>query len=785
MGASELTPVDSPAASLAEARARFAESLDAADVEPALGSVVLRPDQIDTVRRVRAMLRREGGCLLADDVGTGKTYVALAVARGWPRALVVTPASLRSTWEGAMRRAAASCATTTHESLSRGTMPASPFDGIIVDESHRFRPTSNRHAELARLAARTPLLLLSATPLQNRASELAAQIALFIGEAAYALEPAALTRWIVRATADVDRALPTVVPPRWVQPDVDDGDVLEALLALPPPPRAADAGDGGALLLLSLVRAWASSRAALLATIRRRRRTLVALEQCHAEGRVPTRRELASWRGGDAVQLGFPTMLAATSADGGSAERHAPAIESERRALDAVVHAIARAADPDAARARSLRALCARHRDVAVLAFSEFASTVRAYFAAMRAERGVAMLTANEARIASGRVSRRELLARFAPHAQGVPVPHPRERVTLLLATDLLSEGVNLQDAAVVVHLDLPWNPARLAQRLGRIRRPGGASEVASFLMAPPARSALLLRAELRLRDKLAQAQRAIGRGLDVLPALGADARSTPTSAHPARGAGSPIAIAELRGEIHRILSRWRRAPRRDRTDIVSASEPRECAVIPSERSESRVLHSDEPIIAASRSTAHGWIAVLDDGRLVSSLHGATGTTEHGDAADDDVEALRHALREADGVERIPLEIEANTARAQLEQWLAHDWARRSCAIAQRASPLRRRMLRRIQSALSVVPRHRRREALSLAASIRLALDGRLTLGVERALDELPDDQDGARWLARATALLPPADELRAHLTESARAPRARALILIGPDVET
>jgi superfamily II DNA or RNA helicase len=767
MGASELTSIRAAAEALAEARARFAESLDVTEVGSALGSVTLRPDQIEAVRRVRSMLRREGGCLLADDVGTGKTYVALAIARDWKRPLVVVPASLRSTWEGAMRRAGVPCATTTHESLSRGTVPARSFDGIVVDESHRFRPTSKRHAALARLAARTPLLLLSATPLQNHARELAAQIALFIGEAAYALEPAALTRWIARATPGVDRALPAVAPPSWLQPGVNDGDVLEALLALPPPPRAADAGDGGALLLLSLVRAWASSRAALLATIRRRRRSLVALEQCHAEGRVPTKRELASWQGGDAVQLGFPMMLAATTTDRAEAEQHARTIETERHALDALVRAIEHAPDPDAVRVHALRELCTRHGSFAVLAFSEFASTVRAYFIAMRADRGVGMLTANEARIASGRLSRGELLARFAPLAQGVSMPHPRERITLLLATDLLSEGVNLQDAAVVVHLDLPWNPARLAQRLGRIRRPGGASEVTSYLMAPPARSSLLLRAEARLREKLSQAERTIGRGLDVLPALSADAAHAASAALASGGAESFLAVAELRGEIHRTLTRWRQELR---------------SVIPSEQSESRDLRLGEPVIAAARSSVRGWIAVLDDGRLIASLGDDPRTKEHDDSATDDVVPLLHALHHADGVARATNDVESIVARRHVEQWIAHDSARRACAIASHGSPLRQRLLRRMESALRSVRRHQRRSALSLASSLRSALEGRLTLGVERALDELPDTRDGSHWLARTAALLSAPSDPSAPAEDSARAARARAIILFGPN---
>ena len=46
-------------------------------------------------------------------------------------------------------------------------------------------------------------------------------------------------------------------------------------------------------------------------------------------------------------------------------------------------------------------------------------------------------------------------------------------RVDVLVATDLVSEGLNLQRAAVVVHYDLPWNPVRLEQRNGRAHRIG------------------------------------------------------------------------------------------------------------------------------------------------------------------------------------------------------------------------------------------------------------------------------------------------------------------------
>src|SRR3954469_1375216 len=184
---------------LRAARARIAAACLPPAVDPALGSIVLRPDQCASAARVIDAITRDGGCLLADDVGRGKTYVALAVAREWSRPLVVVPAALPPTWRDAMRRAGRSCALVSHEKLSRGRLPREQPDGIIVDESHHFRSTNTRrHSALATIAASARLLLLSATPLQNRTRDLAAQVALFHGARAFTLDASALASFVVR-----------------------------------------------------------------------------------------------------------------------------------------------------------------------------------------------------------------------------------------------------------------------------------------------------------------------------------------------------------------------------------------------------------------------------------------------------------------------------------------------------------------------------------------------------------------------------------------------------------
>ncbi|MDA9182809.1 helicase-related protein [Candidatus Poseidoniaceae archaeon] len=48
---------------------------------------------------------------------------------------------------------------------------------------------------------------------------------------------------------------------------------------------------------------------------------------------------------------------------------------------------------------------------------------------------------------------------------------HPEEEIDILISTDVLAEGLNLQDSVRLINFDLPWNPVRLMQRIGRIDR--------------------------------------------------------------------------------------------------------------------------------------------------------------------------------------------------------------------------------------------------------------------------------------------------------------------------
>ena len=183
------------------ATALLAELFAAPSEDRARGAVrsaafTLAEHQEEAVRRARRILRERGGVLIADGVGLGKTYVALALieeelSRGG-RVLVAVPAALRSAWARPLQRlghTSGCLRVTTHTRLSRGTGPAPDSAGFslaVVDEAHRFRnPRTRRYHALAALCASARAVLITATPINNRLDDLHHLLRLFTDDDAF------------------------------------------------------------------------------------------------------------------------------------------------------------------------------------------------------------------------------------------------------------------------------------------------------------------------------------------------------------------------------------------------------------------------------------------------------------------------------------------------------------------------------------------------------------------------------------------------------------------------
>ena len=106
-----------------------------------------------------------------------------------------------------------------------------------------------------------------------------------------------------------------------------------------------------------------------------------------------------------------------------------------------------------------------------VLIFTEFAHTAR-YLKRQLDDAGVE--GASQLDSASGG-NRAEVIQRFSPFYNGSSSAAlsnaGREEIRVLISTDVLSEGLNLQDASRMINYDIHWNPVRLMQRVGRVDR--------------------------------------------------------------------------------------------------------------------------------------------------------------------------------------------------------------------------------------------------------------------------------------------------------------------------
>ena len=86
------------------------------------------------------------------------------------------------------------------------------------------------------------------------------------------------------------------------------------------------------------------------------------------------------------------------------------------------------------------------------------------------------------------------------------------EELRVLIATDVLSEGQNLQDAAIVVNFDLPWAIIRLIQRAGRVDRIGQkAEEILCYSFVPADGVERLIRLRSRVRQRLQENVEVVG----------------------------------------------------------------------------------------------------------------------------------------------------------------------------------------------------------------------------------------------------------------------------------
>ncbi|WKZ44922.1 MAG: helicase-related protein [Anaerolineales bacterium] len=142
-----------------------------------------------------------------------------------------------------------------------------------------------------------------------------------------------------------------------------------------------------------------------------------------------------------------------------------------------------------------------KHKGEKVLIFTQFADTVRYLEQCLKVKKLKAFAAAT-----GGSADPTALAWRFSPVSNGTKNQiRLEDELRVLVATDVLSEGQNLQDCYVVINYDLPWAIVRLIQRAGRVDRIGQQSDdiyCYSFLPAEGVEKIIRLRARVKQRLK-------------------------------------------------------------------------------------------------------------------------------------------------------------------------------------------------------------------------------------------------------------------------------------------
>jgi superfamily II DNA or RNA helicase len=472
--------------------------------------------------------------ILADAVGLGKTIQAGLVlaelrARGLvDRALILTPPGLRRQWRQELgTRFGIDAVELDYDALAQHAMrlpiginpwaippvvvssldlvkrpehlaavEAVPFDFLLVDEAHHVTPGTDRGAMVARLARQCGFVaLITATP--HSGDEHAFQFLTAVGRASDAL---AVFR---RTAADVTTRPGRRTRARSIEPTADEQAMLEAVAAYGRAIwRARGASDEAArLVAIVLARRAASSATALRRTLERRRALLTgaAIESVQPE---------LHWAETEERDAGDPdAVLGAPGLDDP---------EEERRVIDRL-ETLAVTAAQASSKVRWLQRFLARTREPVVI-FSEYRDTVHDLRERLRPDSAEVLHGGQSPAI------RRDVVDRFV-----------RGPVRALLATDAAGEGLNLHTRCrTVINAELPWNPVRLEQRIGRVDRIGQSRTVHAIHLFH--RGSIEERVLQRLTERAQEAARAVCTAEDVGGA--AEVRSLAESAF--GGEGSP-----------------------------------------------------------------------------------------------------------------------------------------------------------------------------------------------------------------------------------------------------
>lgn len=501
----------------------------------AIGKIDPLPHQVEAFIKMMAMLRPQSGIdgrirmLLADDVGLGKTIIIglvmkeLILRKKVNRVLIVCPSGLQIQWKEELTDKF-----NENFEIIRGKIDGNPYqeinraiisvdvgrsdekthllmetqwDMVVFDESHRLKPGNLRYDLASDLSQRTKhLILATATPHDGKIQNFIGLIRLIDNDLEYNDDAAELRRYLEpkmlrRLKEDIvdfrgkkifpERDEPQTININFTRQEKNFYDAVEDYVQTYYQ-KAEQANKSTAILALYILhrRVSSSIQAGVESLKNRKRRILEPYldleaeegdylsyinENCERE-KEDTERKL----------IGVTTSI--TSEE----------VRVELAALDSLIEMgkelVDRGFDSKYQKLLELlKDIRTQRPEDKIIIFTEFADTLSFLEGALTEENFIL------AKIQGGMdIDEKKNQARYFERKAGV-----------LLGTEAAGEGLNLQFANIAINYELPWNPNRLEQRIGRVYRYGQKKKVFiyNFMTAFPIDRAVLDRIRLKMEN--------------------------------------------------------------------------------------------------------------------------------------------------------------------------------------------------------------------------------------------------------------------------------------------
>ena len=406
-----------------------------------LPALTFLPHQIETAER--AIETMGGRAILADEVGLGKTIEAGLILKEYmirglvKKALILVPASLVSQWVRELNEKfhipaiayrknydwnqisiMVSSIDTAKRPPHRDRILEIDYDFLLIDEAHKLKNHQTKNYEFVRLLKKTYCLLLTATPIQNQLIEIFNLVSILRPGHLGNYEDFSRRFGNKRSRLREDAVLKQLVQKVMIRNTRNETALNTAAR--------------------KIETVWIDFSEAEMDAYRQLELAAASLPPF---ARITYLRELCSSR--EACYLSLQKQ-----AGKGNAE------------MDAVLAQIGNL--PGHAKAEKLAELIKKIGDEKVIVFTEYRAT-QIYLQWFLKQQGITSVPFRGGFKAGKKDWMRQLF---------------KDKAQVLIATEAAGEGINLQFCHHLINYDLPWNPMRLEQRIGRVHRYGQENDV-------------------------------------------------------------------------------------------------------------------------------------------------------------------------------------------------------------------------------------------------------------------------------------------------------------------